>query len=900
MKKPLRIAGITLLIIITGIILIPFVFKGKIERIVKSEINKNLNAKVDFAEADVSLIRHFPDLSLRLENLNIIGTDLFDKDTLLAVKGLDLSLNIMSVIRGNTIQVNAVNLDQPRIFALVDKNGNANWNIMKPDTTVSDTSAESKPFAVHLKKYAVNQGYIVYNDEQAGMNARIVNLTHEGKGDFTSDLFTLETSTTADEVNFSYGGIKWAHRIKTNIDADIKIDNTTDTYSFQTDKIRLNELQLAANGFIKMAKESYDMDIKFKALSTSFKNILSFVPAVYQHDFESVKTSGTLVFDGQVKGTYSEGRLPGYKVNLDVKDGFFQYPDLPKAVKNINLKLSVNNPDGITDHTVIDIPKGHMEMDRNPFDFRLNLKQPLTALLVDAAAKGILDLSQITSFVKLEKGTSLSGVLNADVAIKGSASAVQKQKYEQFDARGTLALKNFLYRSSDYPEGVKLSNLLMTFNPKNVTVNNMSGSFMNTNFTATGTINNILPYVVKNEPLDGIINLSADRVDLNKWMSSTSETGEGSSATAPFAVPSNLNIQLNAKAASVHYDKLEISNLSGSLQIEDQTVKMKDVQGNALDGTMAVSGSYSTKLNKKKPDISLNYHVTDVDIQKTFYAFNTVQKLMPVGKFLAGKLSSSLDVTGQLGENMMPGLATLTGKGNVLLLKGILNKFQPLEKMASTLNINALKDVSVKDIKSYFEFAGGKVLVKPFNLKVKDIDMEIGGMHGLDQSLDYTINLKVPRELMGEKGNALVNGLVAKANNKGIPLNVAEKINLQLLMQGTISTPLLKTSLKQSTANLAQSMKEQSAEFVKTKVEVAKQAAVSAAKDSIASVKRQLAKSAADELAKKLSGKGDTTAGKQDTRKSLEETGKGLIRGLNPFKKKEQPKQQEQPKQEQQ
>ena len=70
--------------------------------------------------------------------------------------------------------------------------------------------------------------------------------------------------------------------------------------------------------------------------------------------------------------------MPAYNINLDITDGFFQYPDLPKPVKNINLKLQVENPDGVTDHTVVNIPKAHLEMDEDPFDFRLLLKNPVS------------------------------------------------------------------------------------------------------------------------------------------------------------------------------------------------------------------------------------------------------------------------------------------------------------------------------------------------------------------------------------------------------------------------------------------------------------------------------------------------------------------------------------------
>lgn len=181
----------------------------------------------------------------------------------------------------------------------------------------------------------------------------------------------------------------------------------------------------------------------------------------------------------------------------------------------------------------------------------------------------------------------------------------------------------------------------------------------------------------------------------------------------------------------MHYDKLDLAALQGSLLVADETVKMNNVEANALNGTLGMTGYYSTKLDAKKPDIAMTYNVMGVDIQKTFFTFNTVQKLMPVGQFLAGKLTSSFNVTGKLGDNMMPDMSTLTGNGDLLLIEGVLSKFQPVEKIASTLSISQLQQISMKDVKTFFEFTNGKVFIKPFTLKLKDIEMEIGGSHSL-------------------------------------------------------------------------------------------------------------------------------------------------------------------------
>ncbi|MBS1974139.1 MAG: hypothetical protein JST13_07285 [Bacteroidetes bacterium] len=798
----------------------------------------------------------------------------------------------MSVIKGSNYQVYAIHIDEPRIHAIVNKNGKANWNIAKPDTATMAKPSQQNPFQLRLDSYSINNGYIKYDDLPGGRSSEITGLGHSGSGDFTADVFTLKTKTTADKVSFVYDKVPYLSDVKTSIDADIQVDNKTNKYNFKTDKILLNELQLSAGGFFQLLNDSvYNMDISFNAPSTNFKNILSLVPVIYQKNFASVKTSGEAIFNGFVRGSYSNKQMPAYNLDLDIKKGFFQYPDLPKAVSNINISAKVDNPDGVADHTVVNIPQGHIEMDNTPFDFRLLLKTPISDMFIDAAAKGKLDLSKISQMVKLQEGTQLSGLLDASVSASGNMSAIEKQQYDKFRAEGTIGISNFLYASKAYPDGIKLNSLLATFNPKNVTLSNLSGEYLKTNFTANGSVDNVLPYVLKNKMLTGSITIKADKVDLDKWMGTMpadTATGSSKAPSPPFAVPANLDLILNAGVDKVHYDKVDLQNLSGTLAIKDETVTLEHVKSNALDGAIEINGSYCTRTSKTKPDISLAYNVQKLDVQKTFFAFNTVQKLMPIGKFISGKLSSQLKFTGRLGDNMMPDLSSLTGNGNLLLIEGFLNKFAPLEKIASTLNIKELDAISMKDIKTYFEFSNGKVLVKPFKLKVKDIDMEIGGMHGFDQSLDYAINMKLPRSLMGNSANTLIDNLVSQAANKGVPVKIGDNMDLVIGVGGTITNPTIKTNLKQTGSSLVDDFKKQATDFAKAKIDSTKNVVAASVKDTFNSVKKQVLQSAGDELKKQLLGKTDSSqqGGAADAKDKVTESAKGLLKNLNPFGKK--------------
>lgn len=1015
LKKSLKITGIVIVVIIALLFIIPIAFKKQITNLVKSEINKSLTARVDFKDVSLSLFRHFPKASIQLENLSVVGTGEFEADTLVAASNIDISANLISVIKGKDIEVSAIYLESPRIHALVNKDGKANWDITKPSTDTSRTElsdTSSSAFSMSLQKYKIKNGYIYFKDETSDMSAEISGLNHEGSGDFTEDIFTLSTLTDVDATSFTYAGIPYLVKTKTGIEADIEMDNKTGKYSFNTKDITLNNLKLTADGFFQLVNDStYNMDIKFKSPSNDFKDILSLIPAVYKNDFDKIKTSGAASFAGFVKGIYSPQQLPAYDINLEVKDGFFQYPDLPSPVKNIQLSLHASNADGQMDNTIIDLSKGHLEMANEPLDFRFLIKNPETAQYIDAAAKGKLDLSQISKFVKLdggtklsgivwadafakgmmsslqtqtgnftaggfldiknlfysspafpqpiqngnikveiannggiadnttinipaghielgknpldftlllkhpvstmdfdgavkgnftldnvkqftelEPGTSLTGLLNADIKFAGNKTAIDKGEYDKINTSGTASLSNVKYISPDYPGGVSITSTALSFNPSNVTLTKLNGNFMQSNFNANGVLNNLIGYALRNENLQGAINIDIDRMNLNDWMGTTESTAASTASnntpttgSEPFLVPAGLDLSLKAKAGKVTYDKVEYNNINGTLLLANETVHLQNVQASALDGTMAFNGSYSTKENKKDPAINISYDVKNIDIQKAFYSFNTVKQLMPAGQFLAGKLSSQLSMNGHLKGDMMPDLSTLSGKGNMLLLEGVLKKFAPLEKIANTLQIAELQSITIKDIRNSFEFANGKVLVKPFTIKVKDIEMQIGGTHGLDQTIDYIVAMKVPRKYLGTQGNNLVNGLVTQANNKGVPVKIGEMVDLNIHMGGLMSNPTIKTDLKEVAGDAVQELKQQAQDFAQQKIDSSKQTI----KDSANAVKNQVVNDLKDDLKNRILGNKDSVqgGGTDSTKKKAEQTIKNTFNNLLKKKK---------------
>jgi len=129
------------------------------------------------------------------------------------------------------------------------------------------------------------------------------------------------------------------------------------------------------------------------------------------------------------------------------------------------------------------------------------------------------------------------------------------------------------------------------------TLNNLSGEFLKTNFTATRP-NNLLAYALKNQPLDGSLNVKSRPDNLmtgwaqRAWFNVCQNNKR---QALRCAVSGKYQFVVNANVDKDTYDKTRLCTRVGSLAIGDETVKLNNVKAKRWDGTMTINGSYSTR-----------------------------------------------------------------------------------------------------------------------------------------------------------------------------------------------------------------------------------------------------------------------------------------------------------------
>lgn len=907
--KKILIIFVSIIIIFAGVLFaVPIFFKDKIQAKVNQEIQKKINATVYYKDFDLSLIKHFPNVTLSLSDFGIIGRSPFLGDTLVQAKSFSVSADMKSILSGDKIAINSIQLDSPKILLKVLNDGSSNYDIYKKDTLQAqqNESNEKSNFQIGIKSWKITDGQIIYDDKLKNAYVSLQNITHEGSGNIASDIYDLSTKTEIEKGNIEYGGTSYLTDKKVSANLDMTIDQAHNKYTFKENSLTINDFILNFAGFLAMPDTSnMVMDLTYSSPKNTFKNLLSLVPNIYTEKFKDLKAEGNITFGGIIKGTKNATIFPSFSSTLAISNGMFQYADMPTSVKDININVNVQNYTNDFNNTKIDISSLNLNFGKNPVKGRIlieglqkskvdadlmakldlqqiaqifpmkglemrglydvnlkakgtydtltkqfpqvnavmslangfiksdkfpepiqNINAKATLLNTDGAlastrldisdlrlilenepftangsiqnfenynwdikAKGKIDLTKITKIYPLA-GMTLKGIVDADIETKGKMSDVKAKRYNNLPTAGKAHVQGIEFTSKDYPQGIKVSSANMTFTPQNINVTDSKGYLGTSDFTANGAFSNYIGYVLNNESLKGKLNIKSNKFNVNEWMTDAPKTANPSSSSSTNSnlqvveIPKNMDLVVNSEIINALYDKMELKNIKGILTVGNGAVKMKNVAFNSLGGNFITNGTYnSSDLAHPKFDFALN--LENVEIAQAYQHLNIVKYLMPVAQYLIGGINSKFKIDGELGQDMMPKINTLSGDGLMKILHGEVSENNPLvQKLIEVTKLTKIKDTQLTNILMQFEIKDGTFGVKPFDIKFDDYKITASGRHGLTGSMDYALVLDVPAGKTGEAFSNIFQKWTGKA------LQGSDRVKFDLVLVGNLKNPI--------------------------------------------------------------------------------------------------------------
>ena len=761
MKKALKIAGITVGVILILLLVLPFAFQEKIEKIVKQEGNKMLNAQFDFSALNISLLRNFPSASVTLEDFYLKGTGAFENDTLIQAGELTAAVNLFSLFGDSGYDISRIIIEDTKVKAIVLEDGKPNWDVMKAsaeEDTVQETSAESSPFRIKLKRLSVKDLSVSYDDRQAGMYAAIENLRATCSGDFGSErtLVDLELKTPA--LTYRTGGVPFLNRAALEADMNVDADLVNNKFTLQDNSISLNAIKLNIDGWAAMQKDGVGMDIKLNTNEVGFKELLSLIPAIYAKDFQDLKTDGKASLTAFAKGTLTQEQMPQFEVALNVENAMFRYPSLPAGVDGINISATVKNPGGNIDATEVTINPFDFTLAGNPFSLKAIVKTPTSDPDLQATAKGTLDLGKIKDVYPLED-MSFNGTIQADMNLAGKLSYIEKEQYDKMKAEGSIRLNGMKLNMKDLPT-VAIQRSTFSFSPRYLQLSETTVNIGNNDVTLDSRFENYLGYALKGSTLKGSLNISSNHLNLNDFMSTdttavqaqaTADTTATTSSTGTIRIPENLDFNMQANLKEVLFDKMKLENVNGTLLVKNGTIDMRNLSFNTMGGSITANGAYSAP-KASQPHLNAGFDMKNIGFAQAYQELGLVQQLAPIFKGLKGNFSGNLQIDTPLDENMSPVMKKVQGSGNLSTKDLSLSGVKFIDQVADIVKRPSMKEIEVKDLNLGFEIKDGRVNTQPFDLKLGDYTMNLSGSTGLDQTIDYTGKITLPS---GGIGSAL-------------------------------------------------------------------------------------------------------------------------------------------------
>ncbi len=781
------LSGLVLLLV-TAALAIPFLFRDRLDALLKAHVNAAVDATVDWQTLQLSFVRGFPHLRVTARGLRVCNRAPFENLCLAEIDELSARLGLFSLL-SDVIDVRSVSVLRPRVRLAVREDGLANWQITRHDPA-APPGAETSALRIALREYEIAGAHVVYADRAADVGWELAGLHHRGRGDFSRSDVTLDTSTHADRANLAIKGIRYLRDARVDVDASGRMDMPAGRVTIRDADIRLNDLTLGLEGSVGRHDEGMALDVRWTSRTDDLRGVISLLPETLVGNLEGLETAGTATVSGRAAGTYGARAVPALELRLQIQNGRFKYAALPAGADQIALEGTITSAQAADwDQVVLDVPRLTARLAGHPVEGRFRLASLVSDPAMDIALKTSLDLSDLPRLVPFAAGDTLAGHAETDVRLAGRMSMLREEQFHRFTAEGYVNLRDILYRRRASNHDLHAGALSLTFNPRHVQLLADGAGIGETTVTMRGRLERYLTWWFGDDVLSGTIDVTGEAIDLAELLRRDELPADPAAGTSPprmAAIPDRMDLTVTTSARRVSYGAIELGGVRGRLRVYDRRAELGNMEFGLFGGSVVVNGTYDTR-DLARPSVALSYSAKGIDIQQAARQSSALRAIAPVVLAAAGTVDSTVEMTGVLGPSLTFDLASLAGRGSVSSSTIRLDRFTPLVALARSLRIGPLETATLGDVRFTFVVRDGRMITAPFDVQLGALGLRVGGSTTFaGPLLDYDITGRIPTSLFGaDAANRVAEWLGPEAAGGDVPA----LLGLTARMTGSVGQP---------------------------------------------------------------------------------------------------------------
>ena len=315
---------------------------------------------------------------------------------------------------------------------------------------------------------------------------------------------------------------------------------------------------------------------------------------------------------------------------------------------------------------------------------------------------------------------------------------------------GTLSVSNAVLNTSSIKSTVQMPVLQIDLKPNAYAISNSKIVIDKSDFSLTGNLFNLRPYLKGDSILRGAFTFSSDCTDLSALMAMTSadmgseetenDKDEIPTSDNPFMVPLKTDISLKTNIKKALYEGVEFKNIQGAVNVVDGKLILEDLNVDLPACKVQLTAMYRTP-RKNHLYIGLDFHMLNIEIKELLAMIPNLDTMMPMLRSFGGKaefhvaaetyLKSNYD----LKKSTLRGTAAISGQ-NLVLMDG-----ETFSEIAKKLRFKKKTQNMVDSLAAEFTLFKEEIDVYPFSLLMDKYRVIVSGKHNLDMSFNYHISV---------------------------------------------------------------------------------------------------------------------------------------------------------------
>ncbi|MDI6767861.1 MAG: AsmA-like C-terminal region-containing protein [Bacteroidota bacterium] len=764
-----------------------------------------------------------PSLAISIDELKISNPEgmKFDKDEFLSLDNVRLKVNIFDLL-SSKLNIKYIILDHPKIYLEVTPEGKSNYGTTgKTDRGIDTVETKIRKIPggeLLLSSLEINNLELEYVNKKSDIRLLIVGLNLETNVHSKPQQQSIDIEGSTIIKKLSYGTINTLYLIDQPIDGDLKLvyEIYNDILKIDNINAKMRDLPLTTTGTISgLQTESMNFNLTVASPSVQMSHILSLVPPEMLKNTQGLESSGDVKFSTTISGTLSETSTPGVIGSFTVSNGKIKYESLAKSISNINIAGSFERPearDNVAPIGKFSLQKFGALLGNNEIAGKLSITN-FDDPILGAWFAGTMNLIEVKDFYPLEKGTELTGLLNGEVSIEGPVKLPQEIK-----ANGIIDFKNVTLKTAASPTPLRNLAGTITFNNRLIESKQLSMNIGESDLSLAFVMKNYLSLVL--EDAKKAAGKPTASITLNsKQLRTTDLISEEKPSTANEKKQTNepkamflpgIDVDANVSIKKLTTEKFEFTNTLGSLSIVDGIITLKNFSVNAFQGTVLTKGILNVQNMNRRP-FNLDLEIVGVE------ANSILSKFTSFGNNLFGKFNMNAILKGDLNDTLGLNTQTLVGEGKVQIFDGKLLGFPLTTKLADYTGINEMREVTFKNWSNAFSISDGRVNIRDLKVSSSISDFSMNGYHGLDGSMAYALNVKLPESASNRvRLSGVADQLLQFFKDKD------NRINLNFDVSGTTTSPSLHLNTKAQEEMAKQAIEKEKQKLLekgKTKVE---------------------------------------------------------------------------------